>query len=122
MSTRKLIIAALNSGVPATYDALLVATGATRHNLSNALHTICNEGVVEKIPATFQISESGRERLKQLAKEKAAAARQSRLDDAARRRDNRRRARNAMLAVPDKLHQHVPNSVFDLGRLLEVAA
>jgi hypothetical protein len=117
MSTRKLLIAALKTGVPATYDDLLQATGASRHNLSNALNVICAEGIVEKVPATFLIGDVGREKLKQAAKAKAAAALQTRLDDAARRRDNRRKARIAALATPAKLHASVPNSVFDMARV-----
>lgn len=116
MSTRTLIISALKSGTPATYEHLLKVTGATRHNLSNALLAICADGVVEKVPATFQIGDGGREKLKQLAKAKAKAAQQRAIDEAARKRDYRRRERIAALAVPEKLQQRVPNSVFDLAR------
>lgn len=122
MSTRSLIIAALKAGTPATYDDLLAATGATRHNLSNALQVICAEGIVEKVPATFVIGDAGREKLKQLAKAKADATRQRAIDEAARKRDLNRRKRIAAAAVPEKLHSRVPNSVFDLGRFAGVAA
>jgi predicted transcriptional regulator of viral defense system len=134
MSTRKNVLALLMAAEKAqTYDELLAAVGTTRHGLSNALSALRLAGIVETVPATFFVSDQVRAELKRKAMRSAAEsarlarARQDRAIERKRlKKAEAARAHEAMLPVQSaprsRVPANVPSSVFDMARVMGVAA
>lgn len=136
MSNRKTIVALLlATEKPPTYDEMLAATGITRHALSNALSALRLAGIVETVPATFFVSDEVRADLKRQAmrsaaeKSRVASARKARAAERAQARREAAKAAKAALAprpvvAPPRSRApaNVPSSVFDMARVLGVAA
>ena len=127
MSLRKDVLSCLLKAHAApTYDELLTATGATRHNLSNTLHDLKRDGIVESVPETFLVGAAGRAKLQRQADAKAENAQANARRMAERKRLKRAEARIAAKPVPlqpaprfvqvARVPVRAPNSVFDLAR------